>query len=133
VYCFCIFSKKLNLIQETSFYYRNGDLIQIRETLLRGRLSTVDLLVLTSLGQLLLILKIWFTLFTKHATLMRRPFPSVSILCPNWLPTSLLGYTRLNNDWYPTNKKLKYNKYLEIKAQWNNIFYGSNLLMFVIS
>ncbi len=38
----------------------------------RGRLSTVDLLELTSLHQLLFILKIVFTLFTKQGTLMRR-------------------------------------------------------------
>jgi hypothetical protein len=38
----------------------------------RGGLSTVDLLVLTSLDQLLFLLKILFTLFTKQATLMRR-------------------------------------------------------------
>ncbi len=38
----------------------------------RGRLSTVDLLVLTSSNQLLLILKLLFTFFTKDATLMRR-------------------------------------------------------------
>jgi hypothetical protein len=38
----------------------------------RGRLSTVDLPVPTSLDQLLLILKILFTYFTKQATLMRR-------------------------------------------------------------
>ncbi len=38
-----------------------------------GRLRTVDLLVPTLLGQLLFILQILFTLFTKQATLMRRP------------------------------------------------------------
>jgi len=38
----------------------------------RLRLSTVDLLALTSLDQLLFILKILFTFFTKQATLMRR-------------------------------------------------------------
>ncbi len=38
----------------------------------RGRLSTVDLLVLTGLDQLLLIVKILFTFFTNQATLMRR-------------------------------------------------------------
>ncbi len=39
----------------------------------RGRLSTVDLLVLTSLEKLHFKLKIVFTLFTKQATLIRRP------------------------------------------------------------
>jgi hypothetical protein len=38
----------------------------------RGRLNTVDLLVLTSLDQLLLKLKILFTLLTKWAILTRR-------------------------------------------------------------
>ncbi len=38
----------------------------------RGGLSTVDLLVLTSLHQLLLILKILFTFFTRQRNLMRR-------------------------------------------------------------
>jgi len=38
----------------------------------RGRLSTVNLLVLTSLDQLIFKLKILFTFFTKQATLMRR-------------------------------------------------------------
>jgi hypothetical protein len=38
----------------------------------RGQLSTVDLLVLTSLDQLLLILKTLLTFFTKQASLRRR-------------------------------------------------------------
>ncbi len=38
----------------------------------RRRISIVDLLVLTSLNQLLFVLKIWNTFFTKQATLMRR-------------------------------------------------------------
>ncbi len=38
----------------------------------RGRLRTVDLLVLTSLDQLLFILKILFTFLTKQAISMRR-------------------------------------------------------------
>jgi hypothetical protein len=37
----------------------------------RGRLSTVDLLVPTSSDHLLFILKIFFYIFTKQATLMR--------------------------------------------------------------
>jgi hypothetical protein len=45
----------------------------------RGRFSTVDLLVLTSLDQSLFILKILFTFFTKQATLIRRStVPSLS-------------------------------------------------------
>jgi hypothetical protein len=39
---------------------------------MRGRLCTIDHLVLTSLDQLILILKILFSFFTKQATLMRR-------------------------------------------------------------
>jgi hypothetical protein len=44
----------------------------LRETLLNGRLSTVNLLVLACLDKLLFILKISFTFLTKQATLMRR-------------------------------------------------------------
>jgi hypothetical protein len=39
---------------------------------MRGKLSTVDLLVLTCLDQLIVIMKILFPFFTKRATLMRR-------------------------------------------------------------
>jgi hypothetical protein len=39
----------------------------------RGRLSTVDLLVLTSLDQLSFISKILTNFFTKQATLIRKP------------------------------------------------------------
>ncbi len=46
---------------------------QSRESLLkRGMLSTVNLLVLTSLVQLLYIFKTLFTLIAKQATLIRR-------------------------------------------------------------
>jgi hypothetical protein len=38
----------------------------------RGRLSTIDLLILTSSDKFLFILKILLTSFTKQATLMRR-------------------------------------------------------------
>ncbi len=38
----------------------------------RGRLSTLDLLVLTSLDQIVYILEILFSFFIKQATLMRR-------------------------------------------------------------
>ncbi len=50
----------------------NYPIMLSKEALLKGRLITVDLLIRTSLDQLLLILKISFTLFTKHATLIRR-------------------------------------------------------------
>ncbi len=49
----------------------------------RGRLSTVDLLVLTSLDQLIFILKILFTFITKQLTLLRRS----TVLC---LPLQLV-------------------------------------------
>ncbi len=39
---------------------------------LRGRISTIDLLVPTSLEQLLFVIKILFTSFTRHGVLMRR-------------------------------------------------------------
>jgi len=39
----------------------------------RGRLTTVDRLVLTSLDKLRFTLKILFSFVTKQATLMRRP------------------------------------------------------------
>ncbi len=48
------------------FLHRAGKFYQ------RGRLCTIDLLVLTSLHQLLYMLKILIYLFTKHPTLMRR-------------------------------------------------------------
>ncbi len=69
------------------------------EVLLKGRLSTVDVLVLTSLYQLLSILKILFTFFTKQAMLIRRStvqrLPlSVSVPCPNVLRT-FFGNVRL--------------------------------------
>ncbi len=51
-------------------YGRN---LQLRQGSLTegGRISTVDLLVQTSLDQLRLILKTFFTFFTKQAILMR--------------------------------------------------------------
>jgi hypothetical protein len=42
-----------------------------REALLRGRISTVDLLVLTSLDHVLFKLKLHFSFFTKQPILMR--------------------------------------------------------------
>jgi hypothetical protein len=56
------------------------------KTYRRGRLSTVDLLVLTCLDQLLLLIKILYTFLTEQATLMRRTTvlslpPSVGIPC----------------------------------------------------
>jgi len=45
---------------------------QGREVLLTGSLSTVDLLVFPSLDQLIFILKLLVSFFTKQATFMRR-------------------------------------------------------------
>ncbi len=45
---------------------------------LRGRLSTLDLLVLTGLDQLIFVLKILYKFFIKQAT-CTEPSPSVSI------------------------------------------------------
>ncbi len=64
----------------------------------RGRLSTVDILVLTSLDQLLFIVKILFTYVTKQASLVGRPSPLVSV---PWLLVSLPGAQHL------TGKNLK--------------------------
>jgi hypothetical protein len=53
-----------------------------------GRLCTVDLLVLTSLDQLVFLMSILVNFHTKQATLIRRstvlslPPPLVSIPCP---------------------------------------------------
>ncbi len=51
-----------------------------------GRLSTVNLLVITSLDQLIFILQILFAFVTKHAAIMRRSTElnlplSVSVPC----------------------------------------------------
>jgi hypothetical protein len=45
---------------------------EVREPILKRRLSKGDLFVQTSLDQLLLIMEALFTLFTKQGTLMRR-------------------------------------------------------------
>jgi hypothetical protein len=72
---------------------------------LRGRLCTIELLVLTSLDQLLFKLKIKITFYTKQATLTRKStvLDSVSI---SWLePGSSLvdGYDIQRLDWYVTD------------------------------
>ncbi len=56
-------------------------------------LSTVSLFVLTSLDQLLLIMKMLFTYFTKQATLMNRStvlIPPLSKYSTEWEPISIL-------------------------------------------
>jgi hypothetical protein len=45
-----------------------------KEVLLKGKLSTVDLLVLTRLDSLIFILEILLTFSTKQVTLTRRSF-----------------------------------------------------------
>ncbi len=73
----------------------------------RARLSTVDLFVLTSFDQLLFILKILFTFFTKQATLTRTstvlsPPPQLVFLAQTqltlWLGQNKTNIMRLN--WY---------------------------------
>jgi hypothetical protein len=65
----------------------------------RGKLNTVDLLVLTSLYQLLFILKILFSYVTKQAALMRRstvlslPF---QLAFPGW---TLKKTSRYSSNW----------------------------------
>ncbi len=56
-------------------YFIQGILIFVGERkvpLVKGRLSAVDLLVLTGLDHLIFILKTLFTFVTKHATSIRR-------------------------------------------------------------
>ncbi len=55
-----------------------------REALLRGRISTIDLLVLTNLDQLLSILKLYFSVFTHQPIFNEEvnctePSPSVRV------------------------------------------------------
>jgi hypothetical protein len=55
-----------------------------------GRLSTVDLLVLTSLDQILFIFEILFNLFTKQDALTRRSMV-LTLLLQIVLPGSSIG------------------------------------------
>jgi len=60
-----------------------------------GRFSTVDLLVLTSFEQLIFIVKILFSFFTKQATLMKRS--TVLSLPPQLVfPTCFLAVTSIS-------------------------------------
>jgi hypothetical protein len=67
-----------------------------RETYWRGRLSTVDLLELASLFQLLVILKTLLTFFTKQVTLVRRP---TVLSLPLHLVFSVLSMDKNLNNW----------------------------------
>jgi hypothetical protein len=82
-----------------------------------GRLSTVDLLVLTSLCQLVFILKILFSFFTKQATLMR----SSTVLS---LPLSLvfLGWEILKDPHSFKQDVEKGNLKVSILHPWFSIF-----------
>jgi hypothetical protein len=65
--------------------------------ILRGRLRTVDLLVLTSLDQLLFILKILLTSFTKQAAVLRLPpklvFPGPEVNVIKRFPFVIYDYS----------------------------------------
>jgi hypothetical protein len=74
------------------------------ESLLKGRFSTVDLRVPTSLDQPLIIVKILFTFFTKYVTLMRR-YTVLSLPPQLVLPESILTPRRA-----PFLSKLPYYK-----------------------
>ncbi len=64
-------SKKLEGLSLVGFFLVSP-IFKARNSYCRGRLSTVDLLVLTSSDQLTFMLKILFTCAAKQATLMRR-------------------------------------------------------------
>ncbi len=62
---------KVNAVIHVNWVYTRQKIGQFREDLLKGRINTVDLLVLTSLDQLLFLLKLYFSIF-KQPILMRR-------------------------------------------------------------
>ncbi len=64
-----------------TYDHNNRLIVRAGKSYWRGRLSTVDLIVLTSLDQLLFKLKILWTFFTKQANIMRRS--TVSSLPPH--------------------------------------------------
>ena len=59
-------------LEHTNYTCKLGGLTQPGNYYLRARNSTVDLLVLNSLDQVLFILKIFLISFTQQATIMRR-------------------------------------------------------------
>jgi hypothetical protein len=77
-------------------------IVYTREVLHRGRLSTVDLLVLTSLDHLLFIQKILLRFLTKKASLVRR---STLLSHPPQLVFSVYTYTDL---YYQSKHELDY-------------------------
>ncbi len=54
----------------TSYYLTVVVVVIPQNSYCKGRLSTVDFLLLMSLDELIFILKMLFTFVTKHATLM---------------------------------------------------------------
>ncbi len=81
---FLIFQKLFTFLQYQLYYWASSSYEMIWKfspgnPYWKGRLSTADLLLLSSLNQLLLLLKT-FLLFTKQANLMRRSIVLVSLL-----------------------------------------------------
>ncbi len=109
-----------------------------REPLLKGRLGTAELLVLTSLDQQLLISKTLFTFFSKTSYLneeVKRTKPSSSAsptrpcscpTCPTWClgmaPTKqalvLTSYTRTTGWSVPTTRKSPVGKDIIFLSSW---------------
>ncbi len=91
----------------------------------RGRISTIDLLVLTSLDQLLLILKILFIFFTKQASSMRRS----TVLGPPLL-WGFPVFTNVGQFWVPDHWAISYNNIFgwmeEIVGHSDKDFYAHN-------
>ena len=107
-----------------------------------GRLSTVVLFVLTSLAQLIFILKILFSFFTKQATLVRRS--TVLCLPPQLVfPGAALAVATLGNSkpntakrawtiWTNTSLQIRTNAFRLVHnlkiTQWWDIFVFSTRL-----
>ncbi len=110
----------------------------------RGKLTTVDLLELTSLDQLLLILKTLLTFFTKQDTLMRKStvlsFPlqlvflasTIQLLAitnfPFWCPCSSIKWC--HNNQHNDTQHNGLNCYT--KHKWNSVWRYSALQLNVI-
>jgi hypothetical protein len=75
-----------------------------RESHWREELSTIDLLVLTNLDQLLLMMQTWLSFFTKQVTLMRRSIVlslplSLCSLALQQLSPKMLGLPGRGRQW----------------------------------
>ncbi len=90
-------SKKLEGLSLMGFFLVSP-IFKARNSYCRGRLSTVDLLALTSLDQLTFMLKILFTCVAKQATLMRR---SIVLILPLQLVFPVYGQGALRWDGSP--------------------------------